>query len=191
MIIVQIGCGTCEDDVFNFIKEHHNEIEMFVVIDALIDCVEKAKKVYSFLGDKLIALNCAVAPVDGLFYLWYPCDEEQSGHASLNPEHVLRHKHPKIDKIAVPCVSLNGLLNSIKSKVDRLYIDIEGFDVDVLLSLDLNRFKPDFIQYEFYHSDGTFCVGEKNTKLYKKLTSEGYDINQVDEYNLNAILIKK
>ena len=51
MNILQIGCNTCKDDAFDFISKNQDEVKLFIVIDALPACVEKAKNVYSFLGN--------------------------------------------------------------------------------------------------------------------------------------------
>lgn len=52
MNIIQIGCNTCEDNVFSFIERRQNEVKSLVVVDALSKCVEKAREKYSFLGSR-------------------------------------------------------------------------------------------------------------------------------------------
>jgi hypothetical protein len=73
-------------------------------------------------------------------------------------------------------------------KVDRLYIDIEGLDVEVLLSLDLFKYKPNYIEYEFTHADGAFRVGKMHETLVYRLVSFGYSLRRSGEYNIIAEL---
>lgn len=77
--------------------------------------------------------------------------KEQSGHASLeinaDDHNYKEHKTVKVDS-----VTLTSLLEKHDiNKIDLLSIDVEGMEMDVLLGLDFDRFKPSLILMEDKH----------------------------------------
>ena len=141
MNVIQIGCNNCDDHVFDFILKNKDEIKLFVVVDALPNCIVTAKEKYSFLGKKLHPLNCAISATNGVLEFFYPQSDEKSPHASLSKNHLINHRHKTLDSFFIPSLNLNSLLDSYKNLIDRLYIDIEGLDVEALLSLDFEKNK--------------------------------------------------
>ncbi|PHN08596.1 FkbM family methyltransferase [Flavilitoribacter nigricans] len=81
---------------------------------------------------------------------WY----EQLG--SFDREHIVRQVKPEVIPYIVSetieGISLPDLLvrHEIKG-IDILHIDAEGYDWQILSQLDLQRFQPAFILYEFHH----------------------------------------
>lgn len=188
MNILQVGCNNCDDHVFDFIADNKDLINLFVVIDALPDCVSIAKEKYSFLGKKLHPLNCAVSDKNGVLEFFYPQGEDKSAHASLSKSHLIDHRHPILDSFFVPSLNLNCLLDSYKNSIDKLYIDMEGLDTKTLLNLDFEKNKIKYIEYEFYHSDGSFSVGENHNALVEKFYKYNYILSRASEYNIKAEL---
>ena len=190
MNIIQIGCNDCQDHVFDYISKHRDEVKAFMVVDALHECVETAKRKYSFLGSRLIPVNCAVGPLNGLTEFHFPQGEDMSAHASMSVDHLRNHRHSTLQSIVVPCLSLNVLVAAFSRPVDRLYIDLEGSDADVLLGFDLGQFRPKFVEYEYLHADGTFQQGSKQQQLLKLLQTHRYNYRQSESspYNIEAQL---
>ena len=190
MNIIQIGCNDCADHVFDYVSKHRDEVSALMVVDALHGCVETAKQKYSFLGPRLIPVNCAVGTMNGLTEFYFPQGEDMSAHASMSADHLRNHQHSRLQSIVVPCLSLNVLIAAFSRPVDRLYIDIEGSDVDVLLSFDLEQFQPKFLEYQFLHADGTFQQGDKQQQLLKRLQEHRYSYRQSvsSAYNIEAQL---
>lgn len=187
MTIIQIGCNDCQDQVFDFVSANKDKIKKLIVVDALQKSIDAAKKTYSFLGQKLFPVVSAVGLYNGVIPFFYPEDESGSIHASAILDHVLEHKHEKVKIFCSPLLKLENILHSFEiQKIDRLYIDVEGLDVDILLDLSFTKFDIDFIEYEFCHADGTFENGPKGKALQEKLVSLGYKIHQSDQYNLTA-----
>jgi len=187
MNIIQIGCNDCNDEVFNFVQENQNKINNFVAIDALSKATDIARNKYSFLGDKLTVINCAVTLKSGLEFFFHPENEDCSAHASLSKDHLIKHRHKIIRQIVIPGLEINTLLSDLRNKIgqiDRFYIDTEGFDVPLLLQLDVNNFKINYIKFEYVHADGPFTTGEKLNKLIEKLKINYKSIN-ID--GINAI----
>jgi len=187
MVILQVGCNNCQDEVKDFVLAAQEKIEKFIVIDALPKSIDCARQVYSELGPKLIPITCAVGTASGIIPFYFPEAEEGSVHASASLEHVFQHRHEKVYAFYSPVVDLNNIIKSLGlSKIDRLYLDMEGWDVDTLLHLDFAAVEIPFIEFEYTHSDGSFTVGEKYSKLVEKLMSLGYGLAKSGEYNLRA-----
>lgn len=183
--IIQIGCNVCNDTVTEIIK--NNQIKTFVAVDAEYRCIEIAKEVYSFLGDRLIPICTAIGLKNGVTSFFVPKKNPLCGHASLSKEHLEKHDHVDIDQITVPILNVNTFLESINlESIDLLYIDTEGFDAPILLELDFKKFKPNQIIYEFMHSDGKHTVGENHQKLMNKFIENEYSVYQISPENILA-----
>lgn len=178
MNIVQIGCNNCEDEVFDFVNKNKESISKFLVIDALPKCVEIAKAKYAFLENKLIAVNCAIYNDNSIVKIIFPKDGQTSAHASIFENHVKTHGHSKCDFLFLPTLNLNNIFEFMQGHVDRLYIDIEGYDVEALLKLDYKKYKPKYIEYEWVHSDGVHSSNINHNKLVSLLTNNNYKIEK-------------
>lgn len=189
MNVIQIGCNNCQDDVLKFVSEKRDFITKFVVIDALPKCIDAAKESYSFLGDRLIPLCCAIGTYSGIVQFHIPLLEQNSVFASMSAQHLKHHGQTKFLTVSCPCLDINHLLSSLNfNKIDFLFIDIEGFDADVLLHLDTALFQPTVVEYESMHTDGPFLCGEKNQKVTKKFTQIGYKKSDaIGNYNTRFV----
>ena len=117
-----------------------------------------------------------------------------SGIGSFNKNHILEHKTKRfkiepedIDEIEIKFITFDDLIEnySIQS-IDKLQIDVEGAEFEILNSIDYKKTKINSLQFESKHFDGTFKEGEKLEKIKKRLILEGYNLNQIDEENILA-----
>ena len=117
-----------------------------------------------------------------------------SGIGSFNKNHILEHKTKRfkiepedIDEIEIKFITFDDLIEnySIQS-IDRLQIDVEGAEFEILNSIDYKKIKINSLQFESKHFDGTFKEGEKLEKIKKRLILEGYNLNQIDKENILA-----
>ena len=117
-----------------------------------------------------------------------------SGIGSFNKDHILEHKTKRfkiesedIDEIEIKFITFDDLIEnySIQS-IDRLQIDVEGAEYEILNSIDYKKIKINSLQFESKHFDGTFKEGEKLEKIKKRLILEGYNLNQIDKENILA-----
>ena len=184
MNILQIGCNNCDDHVFDFVKDNQNIIGNFFVVDALPKCCEKAQKVYSFINN-LKVFNKAIGLENTTCRFYFPEGDEESAHASLNKDHVLKHHHPNVNFIDAECIDINDFLKNLPP-LDRLYIDIEGLDVKTLMHMKDEYFTIPYIEYEFYHGQDTFNPGIMHHFLLQKFEYHGYSVKQISEYNCAA-----
>ncbi len=117
-----------------------------------------------------------------------------SGIGSFNKNHILDHKTKRfkiqpedIDEIEINFITFNDLVKnySIQS-IDKLQVDVEGAEYEILNSIDYKKININSLQFESKHFDGTFKEGEKLEKIKKKLVLEGYNLNQIDKENILA-----
>ncbi len=76
---------------------------------------------------------------------------EETGHASLE-KNVDEHNYSEHNAIKIKSTTLTDLLekNNIR-KIDFLSIDVEGMEMDVLLGLDFEKYRPSLILMEDKH----------------------------------------
>ena len=117
-----------------------------------------------------------------------------SGIGSFNKNHILDHRTKRfkieeedIDEIEIDFITFDNLTEnySIES-IDKLQIDVEGAEYEILKSIDYKKININSIQFESKHFDGTFKEGKKLEEIKKKLISEGYKLNQIDNENILA-----
>ena len=117
-----------------------------------------------------------------------------SGIGSFNKDHILNHKTKRfkiepedIDEIEIKFITFDDLIeNYLIQSIDKLQIDVEGAEFEILNTIDYKKTKINSLQFESKHFDGTFKEGEKLEKIKKKLISEGYNLNQIDKENILA-----
>jgi len=117
-----------------------------------------------------------------------------SGIGSFNRNHILEHKTKRfkiedrdIVEIEIEFITFDNLIKkySIKS-IDKLQIDVEGAEYEILKSIDFKTIEIKSIQFESKHFDGTFKEGPKLDEIKQKLKSQGYNLNQIDNENIIA-----
>ena len=110
---------------------------------------------------------------------------------SLNKEHATNHDKRMIgyiEKIRVPSISAESLLNAMKCvDINLLYLDTEGHDVEIIKNFPFNKIQPKAILFEHKHADGTHNLGPKFASTIKLLNSLGYRLQCVDRENCLAI----
>ncbi|MFC1839023.1 FkbM family methyltransferase [Thermodesulfobacteriota bacterium] len=85
------------------------------------------------------------------FYIPLLDGAEKTGHASLEIN-VDEHNYKEHKVIKVKTTTLSALLEKHNiEKIDFLSIDVEGMEMDVLLGLDFNKYKPSLILMEDKH----------------------------------------
>ena len=150
-------------------------------------------------GDGICLINKCITPTETAFVDFYSISQasnkvtiygDQLG--SLNSQHAKNHDirfEEFVKKIRVPALTVAKLLTEQNcSKIDCLYLDTEGSDVQILLSFPFNVVKPKTIIFEHLHTDGTGITGNNFLSIIKFLKSEGYKISRFDSENALATL---
>lgn len=118
--------------------------------------------------DRVILENVAIADREGplpFYHLAQARPDELArlpqwydGIGSFSREALLRHRRhiPDIDerlvRVDVPCLTFEGLCQKHRvGEIDVLVIDTEGYDHEILRSIDLAVHRPRLVVYEHYH----------------------------------------
>ena len=117
-----------------------------------------------------------------------------SGIGSFNKNHILDHRSKRfkveekdIVEIEIKFITFDDLVRKFSiSSIDKLQIDAEGAEYEILKSIQYNKININSIQFEFKHFDGTFSQGERLEEIKKKLIAEGYKLDQLDSENIIA-----
>jgi FkbM family methyltransferase len=129
--------------------------------------------------------NVALADHDGSQTLYYL--PEAPGDRSLPPWYdtlasfrkdvILRHKteipdiETRLASVEVPCLTFDSLCRKLQIvRVDLIHIDAEGYDFEIIKSIDLARYRPTILLFEHFHMDGgTFaaCLSHLETQGYE------------------------
>jgi FkbM family methyltransferase len=177
---VQIGAnnGVRGDKLYPFVTRHNLK---GIVIEPLKDLFEQLVVNYSDYP-KIKPLNAAIDKEDGMRTLYRIDpnfkDMPEWGHAiaSFNHNHVqeARKNCPGIEKHIiteeVPCISFKSLIISQQiEKIDLLQIDTEGYDFEIIKTIDFELMPPQIIRYEH----GAFSIREAK-ECVEFLIERGY-----------------
>ena len=118
-----------------------------------------------------------------------------SGIGSFNKNHLLNHRTKRflieeddIDKIPIKTVKFEDLIEKYSiSEIDKILIDIEGYEYEILKDMDLKKVRINSILFEYKHFDGYQKTGEKLEEILKKFEENNYKTSKVDEENILAV----
>lgn len=118
-----------------------------------------------------------------------------SGIGSFNKNHLLDHRTKRflieeddIDKIPIKTVKFEDLIEKYSiTEIDKILIDIEGYEYEILRDMDLKKVRINSILFEYKHFDGYQKTGEKLEEILKKFEENNYKTSKVDEENILAI----
>jgi FkbM family methyltransferase len=184
MTIVQIGCNDGKDHILDFCQKNRDSIEAIHLVEPNPEALEDCKQTYSdFKQAKFY--NLAIVSNDaGSVDLHIPQLKSWNGHASTLPNHLIAHGHQDFNTINVSATSLARFFDSNKiTKCDRLYIDTEGLDCDIILGLDIWKYRIERIEFEVIHTDGVNTRGQKYCSCIDKLTALGFQSADAGEHN--------
>ena len=182
MNLVQIGANRGNDHVTVLIKNHEKPFDKIILVEPITYVIERLCNCYKDVANVLIE-NCIISnslKETETIYFHHGYDYETS---TLNAKHLLDHGCPE-DRIVSNEVS-NMTLTTLLSKhnisyLNYLFIDAEGQDIDILMSLDLSLTPVDHIHFEIAHSDGVFKRGSKFDGVCVYLKNLGYDLAITD-----------
>jgi FkbM family methyltransferase len=184
MNIVQIGCNDGKDHILDFCLKNREGIEEIHLIEPNPEALEDCKQTYSdFKQAKFY--NLAIVPNDiESVNLYIPQVKSLNGHASTSTNHLITHGHNHFNSINVTATNLNKFFDVNKiTKCDRLYIDTEGLDCEIILNFDIEKYGIGRIEFEILHTDGVFAKGKNYTSCVEKLKAFGYKQTEAGQYN--------
>src|SRR5262249_7339529 len=127
------------------------------------------------------------------FYSVREMDEDgsqfASGIGSFSLIHVLRHANyipnlvKRIEPLQVPCVTVQTILSQHGMRqLDVLVIDAEGFDGEILKSIDFDKVRPTLIFFEQIH-----LKPNERFECYTLLKRVGYELL---EHHANTLALQ-
>lgn len=157
---IQVGAndGVYGDPLRKFIINHPWK---GILLEPQPEIFRKLQANYGSVQDRLEFRNCAIG-LDGTGVTMYRKREDNdsdntyaSSVASVNANVVAGQLHAKratLEAVNVPSVTLDTLIEETGfADFHLLQIDTEGFDYQVLSTIDLRKFKPYLIQFEHGH----------------------------------------
>jgi FkbM family methyltransferase len=171
--------NTDNDPVWKLVQANlPNSLDWSIVlIEPNPYAIKILRETYKDFGNAHI-LECACGNEEGqsILYVDHLDEGDGSQHASLIYNHLIKHDH-KPEVIGLMSVKIHKLGDLIDSScpIDLLQIDTEGYDYQVLLGCDLNKFDIKQVQYEHMHLKG----GEKEM-AHDYMTKHGYKLIRAD-----------
>tara|TARA_R110000737_G_scaffold339920_1_gene362314 strand:- start:74 stop:661 length:588 start_codon:yes stop_codon:yes gene_type:complete len=193
MKIIQIGANNGKDEVFDFINQHNDSLELAIIVEPipfeniLSTLTDQYKNINnSFIENIAISHEEEVNEVD-LYY------QEDSNYevSSFNYEHTKSHslnldKQP-ILRMKVKCCTINQLMDKYNIKdLDYLFIDTEGLDVHIINSIKFKEYNIKNIIFEAVHTDGPFKKGNNFVIILQLLFQLGYSVKSFNAFDLIA-----
>ncbi len=185
MKIVQIGAcdGVFDDPIHSFMVNNHQRISALVV-EPLPDYFRELEAVYSSFPN-IVPVNCAIHNTETTMTMYRVCTDHceelpefTKGISSFDPDH---HKKSGIDskyivEEKVACLSFEKLLGSHQfEEFHFLQIDTEGYDAEIILNIDFQRFRPFIVRFEHGLQSGTMDVNVFE-KVRERLHRAGYEL---------------
>jgi len=187
MKILQIGCNDCNDHVKDFVLLNKDNIELLILVDINPKIIEYANIYYSnVVNFKTIVSAITPKEEEAFIRLYHTKKEIFSQHTSHSYEHMIRHLHKSEDIIHIdhPTITINKIFSENKIEtLDRLYIDTEGLDIDILDSIDYDKVKIKHITFEHVHIER-----DKLQKYFEKMYCLGYKSKKSQTDTLNTEL---
>jgi FkbM family methyltransferase len=163
-VVIQVGSndGVSNDPLYESILRHKRKSFLVEPIDYLAAKLRLLHEKNSFVIICEFAIHPSSNAVD-FFHLpkdaqrqmgdlWKPWFDQIG---SFSKQHLIKHSstiEPFIQKTSISCKTLNQLIIDNKvSSVSILHIDAEGFDLEVLGSMNLDKVRPHMIMLEHKH----------------------------------------
>ena len=174
MNVLQIGCRKCQDHVARYLLENKEKISKLILVDLDARCIDHCSKVYKDIENKEILVTAITGNKDENKLVFYHKGDAFSSHTSKYKSHLEKMGASNIIEVDHDVTTVNDiLLERNITKLDRLYIDTEGMDVEILESIDYDKYTIEYIMFEHRHirRDEVYSF---ITKMQENYTVENY-----------------
>ena len=182
--IIQLGSNTGKDHVTDFIEYYIDIIDKVLLVEALPQLADELRDNYKGYNTDISVHSCAVSDKNGTADFYF------LENTNLRLSSLLPNVHTDFmkgtSKITVPTLTFDSLCakHSI-SKVDVLFVDIEGYDEDVISTIDFAKYNIGTLVWEFNHSR------QRNPKQHEALKQKCMDYGMIQENRgMNIIMTK-
>lgn len=166
---LQVGAfdGMANDPVHPLVQEFGLR---GIIVEPQTKAFEALKRLYAD-HPQVILVNAAVADANGSRD-FYTADSGPIQQASFDRVHLLKHRIPA-DRIVcqkVRCVTITSLLEEHGlNRLDLVQVDAEGYDAEIVRTIDFGRVTPLIIRFEHAHLTNADCDA-----CVEMLASHGY-----------------
>jgi FkbM family methyltransferase len=187
LTFIEVGAndGKSSDLLCDLVLKHH---WTGVLIEPQPGAFEKLKARYANMSDRLSFENVAISSDPNPLVL-YGIRNSTSTLASANPKIVTQQsgiKPQDLIKMTVPTARLDDIVQKHSlTALDVLQLDTEGYDWDVLQTLDLAVTRPWLIRFEHGHLP-PLLIG----KMTQYLNAHGYDM-AYGGYEHDSVALRK
>tara|TARA_B100000035_G_scaffold111310_1_gene94466 strand:- start:223 stop:840 length:618 start_codon:yes stop_codon:yes gene_type:complete len=118
--------------------------------------------------------------------------EWASGIGSFKKKHLLDHHRKRfqiiendIEEVDIEIVVFNDLIEKYNiSEIEYLFIDTEGYDYQIIKSIDFNKIKINKVKFEYKHLDDTFKFDIRLLELRERFKKLNYKEIDIDSENI-------
>lgn len=170
---LQVGAfdGVSNDPIYPLVQEFGIR---GIVVEPQTQAFEALQKRYAD-HPQVILVNAAVDDANG-YRDFFTVESGAIQQASFDKAHLLKHRIP-VDQIVsqrVRCVTITSLLEEHGiDRLDLVQVDAEGYDSEIVRTIDFERVTPRIIRFEHAHltnGDCDACVGMLASHGYRFLT---------------------
>jgi FkbM family methyltransferase len=200
-IFIQIGTNDGNDMFRKYVQVFNpNKV---ILVEPNIDLINKIKENYSFYKGELVILNCAINTKNEDVVLYRSeLHGHQSAHFSLVPMNDWGNSINELIKIHSKSITFDYLCSIYNIKhIDLLQIDTEGFDAEIINSIDFESVPIDLLRFEDWQFETDCFTKYSNDKKYigkfgidetvQKLLSNNYNCFKINDMDGNDIIATK
>ena len=194
-----IVIGACHGFwIENDVKKCSNKVLLIEPVKYNFDQLKNRFKNYKNMIFENIAIGDKNELIDFFHVLESSVDKLKkhwaSGIGSFSKEHILKHRTKRfqiteedIKCIKIKAITFNQLIEKYKIEyINKLIIDAEGFDYNIIKSIDFKKIFIKEIIFEKKHLSTTFQIGSKLNEIEAFLTKENYELFDIGEGNTLA-----
>ena len=194
-----IVIGSCHGFwIENDVKKCSNKVLLIEPVKYNFDQLKKRFKNYKNIIFENVAIGDKNELIDFFHVLESSIDKLKkhwaSGIGSFSKEHILKHRTKRfqiteedIKCIKIKAITFNKLIEKYKIEyINKLMIDAEGFDYNIIKSIDFKKIFIKEIIFEKKHLSTTFQIGSKLNEIKALLVKEKYKLFDISEENILA-----
>ncbi|MBU3675896.1 MAG: FkbM family methyltransferase [Chitinophagaceae bacterium] len=192
---IQIGSnnGSLNDPLYPFFSQYQCKGVLIEPVPYIFEELKKTYADFKHLSFENIAISDHNGTID--FYVVKKSDDPNipswyNQLSSFDPKFILKHKNQipniesLIEKTNLPCRTIQSLVDQYQiNDLDILHIDTEGYDYEIIKTIDFNKLHPAILYFEHNHlskSQYKECLRLLHTKyktIYRNTTWDTICLN--------------
>lgn len=174
--IVQVGSHKGYDDLSEIVKKYKpEEIDNLILVEPQDQYNNSLHECYNGYHPKIENIVISLDENKDTINFYYTSETEVS---SVDPSHLIKHAQYKYNVKEFPALTINNLLEKYKIYVvDVLFIDAEGIDDKIIMSIDFDRYDIHQIYYENLHINCSVVssfLKDKGYSIQNNILSNGW-----------------